>query len=253
MSVKTEGQNPIDRLMERASRALVDTSYFEAERLAKDALAKAHAASDFERMARIILPLQEARRQKRQLAVDAGNAGAVMVFTDPRFLRDAAAQLPAGCYLLQPPLLGVDARNLREEFTHRNIPALVLCREPLTKDLKWPVVSVGRVSLRTRIAPHIELAREEKSVSKDSYSGEPPPPISWFESAAEAIGDAAILKIKPEDPAAWRVDDLMNYLDAHPDHEKLHQRLEENCRQAIAEDLPENMRHRPVDDNPYSF
>lgn len=252
MPVK-EGSNPIDRLMDRASVALVKTSYFEATRLAKDALSKAHAASDFERMARIILPLQEARRQKRQLAVDAGNAGAVMVFHDPRFLRDAAPELPAGCYLLQPPLLGVDARNLRDEFEARNVPALILCREPLTKDLLWPIVSVGRVSLRTRIAPHTPLTRVEKSITKDAYTGDPPPPITWFEAAAEAIGDAAIAKLKPEDPAAWRVDDLMNNLDAHPDHEKLHQRLEEACRQALSESLPEGMRHRPVDDNPYSF
>jgi hypothetical protein len=249
-AVKTEGLNPIDRLMERASRALEKTQYFEAERFSKDALNKAHAASDFERMARIILPLQEARRQKRQLAVD---SKWIMVFSDPRQLRDFAPELPAGCYLMQPPLLGVDARNLRDEADSRGVPILVICREPLTKDLKWPVVSVGRVSIRTRVDPPVALTRVEKSVTKDAYTGEPLPTAQWFEAAAEAIGDSAIAKIKPEEPAAWRVDDLMSWLEAHPDHEKLHQRLEDACRQAMAENLPEEMRHRPPSDDLFSF
>src|SRR5689334_10244420 len=67
-----KGQTQIDRMMERASTALEAMRYFEAERLASTALRRAHAAADFERMARILLPLQEARRQKRQLAVDSG-------------------------------------------------------------------------------------------------------------------------------------------------------------------------------------
>src|SRR4051812_45178590 len=62
----------IDELMERASSALVTTNYFEAEKLALKALERACAAIDFERMARICMPLQEARRQKRHEAVDAG-------------------------------------------------------------------------------------------------------------------------------------------------------------------------------------
>ncbi|MFN3311207.1 MAG: ABC transporter permease, partial [Thermomonas sp.] len=42
--------------------------YFAAERLCLEALELAHKACDYERMARICLPLQEARRQKRDLA-----------------------------------------------------------------------------------------------------------------------------------------------------------------------------------------
>jgi hypothetical protein len=71
--------------------------------------------------------------------------------------------------------------------------------------------------------------------------------------AAEAMGDAAIARLRPEDPAAWRIDDLMEFLDAHPDHEKLHQRLADECRKAITEPLPEERRHRPIADDPYCF
>ena len=46
----------IDDLMTMASDALSKTEYFEAERLASKALIYAFQASDFEQMARILLP-----------------------------------------------------------------------------------------------------------------------------------------------------------------------------------------------------
>lgn len=248
MAKGTTKANAIDRLMERASRALETMDYFQAERLAAQALARAHRASDFERMARIVLPLQEARRQKRQLAVDSGHR---FVVTTPW-----RGSMVPGCYLFQPPLIAADARAFREAADSAQVPVLVITREPLTREGLWPVVAVGGdISIRTRVRPAVPLERVETVITRDRYDGVhfEPPPVQWFEAAAEAIGDAAIARLKPEDPAAWRVDDLMEFLDAHPDHEKLHQRLEENCRQAMLEDLPEGRRHRPKVDDPFSF
>lgn len=245
-----EGPNPIDRLMERASVALERTRYFEAERFCKDALRRAFEASDFERMARILLPLQEARRQKRQLAIDANRS---VVLGDSDLMMACVQDILPGLYLFQPPLLGIDARNFREEADARGVPTFILCREPLTRDGKWPLVAVGQVSFRVRVDPPMPLERNEKSVTKDSFTGSDPPDHIWFESAAEALGDAAIAKLNMNEPGAWRVDDLMNYLSAHPDHEKLHQRLEEACRQALSESLPEDRRHRPLTGDPFSF
>lgn len=243
-----KGQSQIDRMMERASTALEAMRYFEAERLASTALRRAHAAADFERMARILLPLQEARRQKRQLAVDSGER--FLVSTPWR------GDMMPGCYLFQPPQIGADARAFREGADGDQVPVFVLTREPLTRDGKWPVVAVGgTVSVRTRVAPPWPLERVETRVTKDSVDGVTfgPPPVAWFESASETLGDSAIARLKPEEPAAWRVDDLMEYLDAHPAHEKLHQRLADECRKAALEDLPEGRRHRPVVDDPFSF
>ena len=70
MSNPKAGQ--IDGLMERATEALVQTSYFEAERMANKALGMARQINDFDRLARITLPLQEARRQRVLQAFDAG-------------------------------------------------------------------------------------------------------------------------------------------------------------------------------------
>jgi hypothetical protein len=239
----------IERLMERASVALENTKYFEAERLASQALTRAHRAGDFEAMARILLPLQEARRQKRQIAVDAGRR---FVVSDLRQVRD----IEPGCYLAQPPLLGIDARSLRETADGMQIPVLVIAREPLMRDGRWPVVSVTEgISLRARIDPPRPMKRIEESKTKDEMGlpGAAPPPREWFEAAEEAIGDAGLAKLKPEEPASWRVDDLMIYLDAQPSHEKLHQRLAEECRQALRENLPEEHRHRPPVDDPFSM
>lgn len=235
----------IDRFMEQASESLVLTRYFKAEQSALRALRTAHDARDYERMARVLLPLQEARRQKRQLAADAGLA---FVLTA---MREAGITMP-GCYLVQPPMIGAEARDARDLADRREIPAIVITREPLTRAGRWPIVAVvGTLSVRTQVEPPRPLERVEDSVTKD-HSREPPP-LAWFLGASEALGDAAIAKVNPKDPAAWRVDDLVQLLDAHPDHEKLHQRLAEACRAAMGEPEPTEIRRKTLFDRPVSF
>ena len=239
----------VDRLMERASVALEATEYFEAERLAAQALQRAHQAGDFEAMTRILLPLQEARRQKRQAAVECGNR---FVVSDLRTVDD----IRPGCYMIQPPLLGVDARSFRETADGMRVPVLAIAREPLTRESKWPVVAVGDgISLRVRIEPPYAVTRIEASKTKDESGmpGAPAPSREWFEFAEEAIGDAGLLKLKADEPAAWRVDDLVRFVDAHPSHEKLHQRLAQECLAALRENIPEEQRHRPPMSDPFGF
>lgn len=235
----------IDELMDRASLSLADAAYFDAEAMCLKALRRARAADDFERVSRIALPLQEARRQKRQLAVDSG----VRIVLDrmPR-----VNDLVAGCYLVQPAMIGLEARDLRLALDGKKIPALIVCREPMTRLGQWPVVAVSGgsmmevVSVRTRIAPPPGIQPAPDVPTRDTFSDAPP--ASWFESAAEAIGDEAIGRIVAGDPAAWRVDDLLLYLDAHPDHEKLHQRLHEHARAAMNEPIPQRPKRRGLDD-----
>jgi hypothetical protein len=223
--------NVLDRLMDRASRALVAMRYFEAERLCLRALDEAHRRRDYGRMARIIMPLQEARRQKRQIACDAGRVE--LVSRRPR------GTTRPGCYLVQPPLVAMDARRFREEADRRRVPVFVLCREPLTEAGLWPVVAVGSgrgrvfpLVVRMLVAPPAAPERDQATPTRDA--GDILPPTEWFETAAESLGDAAIASVDPALQPAWRVDDLMALLDAFPDHEKLHQRLEEACREALA-------------------
>lgn len=231
----------IDELMEQASEALVSMEYFRVESVCLRALDAARRLGDFERMSRIVLPLQEARRQKRQLARDTG----VLQILDsvPRRWNE----LRAGFYLVQPPLLGIDARTIRETADRRQIPMLVLCREPMTRAGKWPMVGVsgvrettptptGMVTVRVQVDPPTGTTIVEGSKTRDQ--GTIVPDLAWFEATGEALGDAAIARLDPADHPHHRVDELMEYLDAFPDHEKLHQKLEVVCREAMGADAP---------------
>ncbi|MFN5959081.1 MAG: hypothetical protein ACK462_14220, partial [Planctomyces sp.] len=137
----------IDQAMESASVSLIAGRYFECERLCMEALDAAHRAHDYERMARIILPLQEARRQKRDLARDAGNVTVIdSSLPSPGDLRP-------GFYFVRPPRVGLDGRLLREMADKTEVPIIVVVREPTTRAGLCPVVALGPVTLRTRIAP----------------------------------------------------------------------------------------------------
>lgn len=240
MSRAEKSEAAIDEVMERASRALVECEYFDAERLCLRALAQARAARDFERMARICLPLQEARRQKREAALDAGPVALV------RDRADIPKPLVPGCYLLQPPMIGRDGRALRETLDRRGVPACVLTREPLTRTGRWPVVAVGPMVVRTQVNPPWPVERVERSVSKDEETRLPE--REWFARASEALGDAAIAAAGTEDHPQHVVDDLLDFLDAHPEHEKLHQALERACRAAVGCEEPLLPRRRGLDD-----
>jgi hypothetical protein len=149
-------------------------------------------------------------------------------------------------------MIGIEARELRLALDGKKIPALIICREPMTRLGQWPIVAVSGgsmmevVSVRTRVAPPLGVEPAPTGPTRDSSTDAPH--ASWFESAAEAIGDEAITRIVAKDPAAWRVDDILVFLDAHPDHEKLHQRLYEHARAAMHEPVPERPKRRGMED-----
>lgn len=233
----------IDSEMERASEALEAMRYFEAATLARRALGRARSAGDFERMARIVLPLQEARRQIREAAADTGRV--VVLVTLP------GGRLETGAYLVQPPLIGVDARAIREHADRRESPVLVVCREPMTRTQEWPVVAVGLWTIRTRVKPPEGVVAMSSGLTRDRI--DTLPEMSWMLAAGEALGDAAIASVASDLPPAWRADDLLECLDAIPDHEKLAQALERACREAIGKPIPERPRRRAYMEDPTGF
>lgn len=245
---KTEG---IDEVMDRASEALAGTRYFEACRLCWEAMLAARKASDFERMSRICLPLQESRRQIRQLATD---TGVVRVVARSE---DVPHPIEPGCYLVQPPMIGLEARRLRDYADGNEVPIFCLAREPMTRDGRWPIVGVGNEVVRTYVTPPEGVEPREGVMARDSLEpGESDISIEWFESAAETLGDEGIrkaLEVSEGDPPAWRVEDLLDRLLGVPDHEKLHQALAESCRDASHAPPPNRVRRRSPAPNPFSF
>ncbi len=244
MSDQPAADNPIDRMMDRASNALATTHYFEALRDARLALRRARSACDFDRMARICPPLLEAARQIRQ---QAEAVGIVRLISNPA---DVPRPLQPGCYLIQPPMIGADARVLRDAAFKAKTPVSVLAREPLTKRGLWPIVGVGEISVRVQIDPPVPLERVDGHITKDGFDGEVPLP--WFQRAGEALGDAAIARVPDDLHPHWRVDELLEALEAVPEHEGLHTALAEACRAAVGTPEPRGRRPSPLD-NPFSF
>lgn len=201
----------VDEIMERAEAALRRAQWFEAERLAHRAVELARAQEDFALLARITLPLQEARRQRTQEAV----GGKKVSILDAGITEDMP--LKPGCYLIQPPAVGADARRLRLAALRREVPVAVLCREPRTRMGQCPIVAIGQLTVRTRIEPPKDWDK---------------PDHKWFMAAMEQLGDAAIEMLDTGIELDRQVDFLLAALDAVPDHEKLHQALADVCREA---------------------
>jgi hypothetical protein len=206
-------QDKIDEIMEKATAALKSGSYFEAERLADQALQSARRAEDFVRMARIILPLQEARRQRIMQALDAAESVTILDEVVP----EPEADIAPGAYLIRPPLVGADARRFRLAALRAEVPVAVVCREPLTLLRDCPIVAIGQVTIRTKIDPPDDPDH---------------PAIEWFVDAMEALGDAAVASLDTGLEIDRQIDALIACLDSIPDHEGLHQRLIEACEEA---------------------
>lgn len=216
--------------MDRASEALVQTLYWEAERACLQALEFARREGDWERMARICMPLLESRRQKRLAAVDAPGRWVVAR------AEDVPQPIEPGLYLLQPPMTGMDARMLRDAAADTETPVMTLAREPMTRSGHWPVAAVGRLIVRARVAPPEGVERDPSAMTRDRLEGfaERSDFDEWFLSASEALGDECV-RHAAHTPGAEAVDVLLDRLDVMPDHEKLHQALEAACRDAMVE------------------
>lgn len=206
----------IDDLMEEASQALAATRYFEAERLAVEALGRARSAQDFPRLARILLPLQEARRQRYQQALDVDRE---VVIIDEPF--DEEHVVEPGLYLIQPPMVGADARRLRMLAQQQEVPIAVICREPTTLLGMCPIVTIAP---GTTVRMKVDLPDDEEA-----------PDHAWFAETMEELGDFAVDAVDAGLAPIKRLDLLLGRLEAIPEHERLHQATAEVCQEAQAE------------------
>lgn len=206
--------NKIDELVERADAALLSRGYFEAERMAHKALLMARQASDYERMIRVVQPLKVARDKRLALALKTKKVSVVREPVTEKMT------IKPGCYLIEPPQVGADARRLRLLALQNDIPVAVICREPLTKLKQWPIVAIGAgMTVRTRIAPPKTPTR---------------PAMKWFKGAMDALGDWAIQTIDPALNTIRRIDVILERLDCVPDCGELHDLMTEACEDAIA-------------------
>jgi len=221
--------------MESASLALARGLSLDAAMACRSALMLARSANDFASMARICLPMLEAQRGVRLSALETRT---IIVAANST---DLPADPPSCCYLFAPNFVGADAKRFRAAANDARIGAFVLTREPTTSKGRWPIVGVADRVVRIQIDP-----------PKASC-----PTPEWFASAAEALGDQAILDAQnaagPDDPKQWIVDDFLDRLDACPEHEKFIKALADACNEAINAPATTRKRRRGIIDDPYSF
>lgn len=208
-------QSRIDELVDKAGAALSHEHHFEAERLGHRALMMSRQINDFARMVECIGPLRTARQIRREEALSHRKVNMV---TEP--VTEKVSVKP-GCFLVQPPQVGADARRLRLAALQAEVPVAVVCREPQTQTGLWPIVAIGAgMTIRTKVKP-------PKNQSK--------PDMKWFIGAMEAIGDWAADIIDSDLELTKRIDVLLDRLDTVPDHDRLHDELEACCREAADE------------------
>lgn len=202
----------LDAIMETASRALADMDYLTCESLCLLALDEARNAGRFGYYASILLPLQEARRQRRILAatgnvqLGSGDAG----FDPARWL----AGRSAGCIVLTHPHSAEYAMSLIETARLDKQYIEVLFADNVQDDPIW--------TLRSYDGPKVSCTVSAPTKENDS--------TQWFIDATERLGDAAIQSVDNALRGVSLVDALEARLRVFPDHELLHQRLADAAR-----------------------
>jgi len=202
--------NDLDELMERATAALTATRYLDAEALCLRALAAARAADDWAYYARIVLPLQEARRQRRMIAAE----GSVQLGTGAiGDLRAWAVEHAPACLVVTHPHTAGEAAGLvaaaRDQQRYLEV---LFANNPA--DQRW-------WTLRSIAGPAVTCEVDAPGRPDDS---------DWFLDACEALGDAALATVTAPAGTPARVAALEAVLDAAGDHEIAHQRLADAAR-----------------------
>lgn len=215
----------IDDLMETASAALAEMEYARCEALCVEALEQARDEEDWVMVRRVLLPLQEARRQKRQAATD----GLIKLGTPNKAgsLSELVADPRCGCIVLTHPYTADDAAELDLHLRTQQRSVEVLFADNPADAGTWQVTTYqGPWACVQQPAP------ADGWVGRwiDPLKTPPPTPAHWFMCASEALGDAALQAVDGEPGTAERFDALADALAAAGDHEILHQRLADAAR-----------------------
>ena len=107
----------MDGLMEEASDALSRMAYQRCETLCLEALTLARDAENWRYYARILMPLQEARRQRRMIAADGAmrlGTADVDAAAGDQWITQWLDENPAGCVAISEPVSRAAAQAMCE-------------------------------------------------------------------------------------------------------------------------------------------
>ncbi|MFI4860736.1 MAG: hypothetical protein ACIAXF_08665 [Phycisphaerales bacterium JB063] len=216
--------NTLDPLMQTASQALSDGDYPRCESLCIKALAHARAAQDWTDYARVVLPLQESRRLKRQAALEGRIRLGTADGTDT--VVSLLEDLDAGCLVITAPLTAKQALACAQAADDSGKPIEVLYADPVDADT-WTIRGLSGAGFEApRPAPNAEWqSRWVPGGPGSAYT-----PAHWWMQASEALGDAALASISAPPGTTERVGQIESALSSVGDHELLHQALADAAR-----------------------
>ena len=244
--------------MDGASEALFRRDYASCERACWRALSAAYRNEDWPRFARILMPLQEARRQRRIIAAEGTLRLGTRDLTGD--VADGLDHAEAAWWVVTPPHTIADAGRLLRTARDRDRPVVVMFAErggiassaegaadesgntsaEVSGDMptgtgRWVFRSLTHPTLTHLAAAPPEawcdrwLAPEQaRSLSLPRHESVHPP--DWLQDRAERLGDAALDAVTHPVGSRDRVEALLEHLEAAPDHELLHQHLEAAAR-----------------------
>lgn len=219
----------LDDIMEQASVALAKMEYLTCESFCLTALSRARGAENWGYYARILLPLQEARRQRRMIAAEGViRLGTATLTGQPEeWLRDARA----GCIVVTHPHKPNIAHALDAAAQEQRLYVEVLFADNAIDAPKWVLRSFRGPSVVCEVAapPREWLDRWLAPGGNGVPRGERTP-ADWFIDATEAMGDAALAQLPSTLSPSERLAALEACLDVVTDHEIIHQRLGDAAR-----------------------
>lgn len=140
-----------DRIMEKASVALSKMHYLECEGLCLEALAVARIGGDWNSYGRILLPLQESRRQRRMKAAD----GVVRLGSDGLGddVGDWLEGIDAGCLVVTGERSVEDALAVFNVARKRQLAVEVLYAENPSDASDWTIQSFAGPAVSCPMGP----------------------------------------------------------------------------------------------------
>jgi hypothetical protein len=211
----------LDQVMQAASLALADRDYLLCEYKCVEALALARQASDWAYYARILMPLQESRRQRRMIAAEG------MIRLGSQGLAGAPEQWlalhPTACIVLTQPHDRQTASTLRAAAAARHQHVEVLLADCNMDADQWSLRSFAGPEVTLKLAPPPVQWRDQWMPGR--VTGTDATPATWFLDAGEALGDAATALLGDHAADRQRLEALEHCLEVVTDHEAIHHRL----------------------------
>jgi len=214
--------------MQAASEALRRMDYLACEAHCLEALGAAREQKDWAYYARVLLPLQEARRQRRIIAAE----GVIRLGSGylPTDWHNWPEEYGAGCLVLTHPHTTRIACAMQQEARRQHRYVEVLFADNASPADTWMIRSFAGPEVTCAMpAPPAKWRdqwwRPKSKTIKDSIT-----PADWFLQACERLGDTALAQVDASQGGLAHLETLEQSLAVVTDHEKLHQRLADAAR-----------------------